>query len=86
MPSPAVHLRFPAAIHLRPDGSVKISKCLIFCPGVGAWVDRRNSSDPPHHEIGGIYFVNQLPRWWQIRRWARLLRTIREYVRPLESE
>lgn len=68
-----------AFIHFRPDGSVRISGGLVFCRGLAVYAERR-TTDTPAHQCEHNTFYTRLPRWWQLRRWVRLLRELQAHT------
>ena len=68
-------------IHFRENGSVRITGGLVFCRGHAVYADAQNPSAPKHECVGNRFF-STLPRWWQLRRWARLLRELKDHTTP----
>ena len=68
-----------AFIHVRNNGSVKVSGGLVFCRGYAVHFDGGEYKGVAH-SLDNNVFITHLPRWWQISRWVQLLRYLREYT------
>ena len=66
-----------AFIHIRKNGSVRVSDGLVFCRGMAVLAE---DSGPIEHEIDGNTFITEVPKWWQVFRWLTLVRTIRAFM------
>lgn len=66
-------------IHLRSDGSVRISGGVVFCRGNPVYAELRNVV-PPLHEVEGNIFITQLPKWWQLIRWYKIICIIKAHT------
>jgi len=67
-----------AFIHIRKDGSVRISGGLIFCRPTAILNDSLVSTN---HIIENNYFYVELPRWWQFFQWIKLIRLLHLYTK-----
>jgi hypothetical protein len=72
-----------AFIHIREDGSVRISGGLIFCkpPAI-----LNNTLVSTNHIIENNYFYVELPRWWELRKWIKLIRLLHLYADPVDTK
>ena len=67
-----------AFIHIREDGSIRISGGLIFCKSTAIQNDSLVSTN---HIIENNYFYVELPRWWQFFQWIKLIRLLHLYTK-----
>jgi hypothetical protein len=74
-----------AFIRYCADGSVHISGGLIFFPGICVYSEDI-PEDAPRHTLTDSTFYTQLPRWWQLRQWLRLLRCLQAHMLPLKNK
>jgi ABC-type antimicrobial peptide transport system ATPase subunit len=72
-----------AFIHIRKDGSVRISGGLIFCRPTAILNDSLIFTT---HIIENNYFYMELPRWWQLFQWIKLIRLLHSYTDPDYTE
>jgi len=70
-------------IHIREDGSVRISGGFIVHR---SYIVQNDSRVDLKHVIENNAFYMELPRWWQLFQWIKLIRLLHSYTDPVDTK
>lgn len=65
-------------VRIDKEGAVHLRGGLVFFGGGGFLYQENNSG--PSHTFTGCTMFSFAPKWWQLRRWWRLIQMIRSFV------